>query len=365
MSPPWWRRARPACTLLVLLVWLAALCPTAASEQPTGQPSGRKAQSEKHAASKHDQIEPPIAYYRPQPSQSTAHDVPDEAPRQRVGQSAAQLDSALLRELDRLIELHQQKVDVLLRMRHDFRDTQHSLVNTERPADSTNDVIPSYPPSADSVLSAVDIAASPAAKPPRAVNPRSSGSSEPFTLSSAIPQLVQRAAVFLAAVAVLVVYQYVQHKRAQQRPAASASSRAWEDEWLARRRRQETLNQQRRTVKAQDVAGVRRRRTGGASATGGEEEGKELRVESEVYEERDGGDWDEAVGDFWDASDERHDGYVGVFGVEDEEKDRESDEDERAASAGPGMLVDDDNDEEYEEEEGEADEELPDDDEQG
>ena len=44
-------------------------------------------------------------------------------------------------------------------------------------------------------------------------------------------------------------------------------------------------------------------------------------VESEVYEERDGGEWDEADGDHWDVSSAQHNGYVRVFGEEDDDKD--------------------------------------------
>ena len=102
-----------------------------------------------------------------------------------------------------------------------------------------------------------------------------------------------------------------------------------------------------------------------AAAVGGErgdngEEGKELRVESEVYEQRDSVEWDEAEGDFYDASVDRHDGYAGVFGVEDEDDEKEADEEE-AALGGGGVVADDaDDDDEYQEED-----ELPDDEEQG
>ena len=276
--------------------------------------------------------------------------------------SATHIDSELLHELDRLIELHQQKVDVLLRMRHDISraaNTQtahradHTLEQTTA-AESTSDPTPLSTHSRDSPLSVSQS---------RRSRQRSSSSSEPFSFSSVVPQLVQRGALFLTAIAVLVVYQYVQHRRGQ-RPANN-TSRAWEDEWMARRRRQEALEQQsaqQPSIKALDVAGVRRRRM--VAAVGAEqsyhEEGKELRVESEVYEQRDSGEWDEAAGDYWDASDSRHEGYVGVFGIEDDEK--EADEDEPAATGGGGMVVDDvDDDDEYEEEQ----EELPDDDEQG
>ena len=372
----WWRRAGLPCLLLVLLVCLPLLSTTGADESPTGhisRPGWRTDEgstynnppTEVELFSPVDQT--PIASRTPAAAHAITRDF-GALPSRPEELSAAQFDSRLLHELDRLIELHQRKVDVLLRMRQETLHTQ-SIPLDSRIQHSANAVSPA-PMSVDSGLSATDAIPLTAAKQPRHSRPRSSSSSEPFTLSNAIPQLVQRAAVFLAAIAVLVVYQYVQHKRSQQQPATATTSRAWEDEWMARRRRREALEQPRRTTKVQDVAGVRRRRTG--AEVGGreryeqEEEGKELRVESEVYEERDSVEWDEAAGDYWDASVSRHDGYVGVFGVEDEEKE-EAEEDEQARSGGEGITEQDinDDDDEYEEEEEAEDEELPDDDEQG
>ena len=283
--------------------------------------------------------------------------------RSPIGREAEQLDSQLLHELDRLIDLHQQKVDVLLRMRHGLsHPADTSLPHSSADVISAQSVVESTLSAADSPV------VPPAASQPRHSKQRASsgsgsdGGSESFSLSSAIPQLAQRAAVFLAAIAVLVVWQYVQHKRSQ-RPSTSTSA-AWEDEWMARRRRREALQ---RPVKTDGAAGLRRRRVVAAAVGGGEqcyeEEGKELHVESEEYEQRDGSDWDEAAGDYYDASGSRHDGYVGVFGVEDDEK--EGLEDELDVTSGTGMLMEDDDDDDELEEEEEEDEQLPDDDEQG
>ena len=263
--------------------------------------------------------------------------------------SAFQVDSQLLHELDRLIELHQQKVDVLLRMRRTIRQT----TLTATAADHSSPTASTF----DSAFSATDpsFSASPITGQGRHHRQRPSSSSEPFTLSSAIPQLVQRAALFLAAIAVLVVYQYVQHRRARQ-PSTTHNAADWQHERLARRRRHELLDQQQRSAthkRQHDVTGVRRRRSAVGEGEVEEVEGKEWRVESEVYEERESGEWDEAEGDFFDASASRHDGYVGVFGIEDDEKEGDGDEehDGEAARDGGGMVADDDeDDDEYEQE---------------
>ena len=269
-------------------------------------------------------------------------------------------DSVLLRELDRLIELQERKVQLLTDMKRDQQQRRASDAAAAPPLD---------PP-------IVQPASSPAAavSEPLPAAPARAGASPPPSPwhSFSVSHFVSRAALFLVAIACTVLYQHYSRRTGGERRRKAVLAEQEDIAALERQWRQRRLQSLRVLRDGQLRPRVHR---GGGELGGGAVSAVVYGDEDELREEEEEGAGrvlDEAQGDYWDASSSRHEAYAGVLGTGEEAEEAEeaaegqSMETQQAASASALVAADsEDDDDEVDDEDWQEDHEEEEEEEDG